>query len=261
MTGIEMGLEIVGAMLVGLALGLLGAGGSIITVPVLVYVVGEAPKAAIAESLLIVATIAAVAAFHYQRARLIDWRNAVLLGVPGMLGAFGGAALASFVSGRAQMILFACIAFAAAIRMLTMRDLAEATLADRRPAWQPIVAGLGVGVITGLVGVGGGFLLIPALVVLLGLPMRRAVGTSLAIIAANGLVGFAKHWHTLQATDTEIHWNVVALFAALGVVGSIAGTWLSPRLPQRALRLTFAWVLVAVSIGTLLTQMIGSTQT
>ena len=116
-------LEIVGALLVGLALGLLGAGGSIITVPILVHVVGEPKKCAIAESLVIVAAIAAIAAIQYQRERLIDWRNALLLGIPGMVGAFGGASIATTVSGRMQMIVFAVVALVVAVRMLTAKTL------------------------------------------------------------------------------------------------------------------------------------------
>ncbi|MFO0827845.1 MAG: sulfite exporter TauE/SafE family protein [Phycisphaerales bacterium] len=253
-------LEILGALLVGLSLGLLGAGGSIVTVPVLVFVVGDPPKVAIAESLAIVGAIAATAASRYQRQRLIDWRHAILLGVPGMLGALQGAMLARAMSGRAQMILFACVAFVAALRMLLARSPSDsAPTSPHRPAWQPILAGIAVGLLTGLVGVGGGFLLIPALVVLLGVPMRRAIGTSLVVIVANCVVGFARQFASLEASGDQIQWITVIVFAVVGSTGALAGARLSAHLPHNILRVTFAWVLVLVAIGTLVSQLLSTT--
>lgn len=244
-----LALEIIGAVLVGLTLGLLGAGGAIVTVPILVYLVGEDPKSAVAESLLIVAIVALVAGIHYARGRLVDWGTALLLAVPGALGALLGSELATRVSGRTQMVLFAIVASYAALRMVTTPEPAEGAPSPKRPAWQPILAGIGIGIVTGLIGVGGGFLLIPTLVLLLGVPMRRAVATSLMVIAANSLVGFARHAVALRGSEHQIHYDVVLTFVALGVAGGILGTWLSPRIPQAKLRSAFAVLLVLAAAG------------
>ena len=232
-------LALVGALLVGLSLGLLGAGGSILTVPVLAYLVGEPQKSAIAESLLIVGAIATTGSIRYQRLGLIDWRTVVLMGVPGMLGSFLGASLSRLLSGHVQFVLFALVAIAAAGRMLTMRDSPDEFTPARREPWQPILVGIGIGLLTGIVGVGGGFLIVPALVVFLGLPMRNAIGTSLVIIVANCIVGFAKQWGG-GSEALPIHWWVVGIFAAVGAVGSVVGATLAPKLPHAKLRVVFA---------------------
>lgn len=246
-----LAIEIAGALLVGLMLGLLGAGGSILTVPVLTYVVGEPTKVAIAESLLIVGAIALVAGGRAARRGLVDWWIAILLGLPGMLGAFLGAFLTGALSAPTQMLLFAAVLLAAAFRLLTMREPEADCTAPRPPAWQPLLVGCAVGVLTGLVGVGGGFLLVPALVILLRQPIRRAIATSLVIIVANSAIGFATHASALSGSDHSIDWPLVALFVACGIVGTLAGTALSPRLPQRGLRLAFGWMLVAIALATI----------
>jgi hypothetical protein len=242
-------LAFAGAILVGLSLGLLGAGGSILTVPVLVYLVGEPHKPAIAESLLIVGAIATAGSIRYQRLGLVDWRTVILMGVPGMLGAFLGATLSRLLSGHVQLLVFGLVAIAAAGRMLTMRKTPDEFTPTKREPWQPILVGIGIGLLTGIVGVGGGFLIVPALVVFLGLPMRGAIGTSLVIIVANCLVGFAKQWIG-HHEELPIHWWVVGLFAAVGAVGSVAGAALAPKLPQAKLRIAFGWVLVAIGLAT-----------
>lgn len=240
-------LEIAGALVVGLALGVLGAGGSILTIPILVYVVGEPKKLAILQSLAIVGTIAMASALMPACRRLVDWRSAILLLIPGILGATLGGALAASIPAEAQMLLFALLAFAAAFRMFSRST--PAPRATPRPAWQPILAGIALGLATGLVGVGGGFLIVPVLVLLLGLPMHRAVASSLVVIAGNCAVGFAKQWWALGPLDEGLRLGVIALFAGVGIAGGALGTALAPRLPQRGLRVAFGCVLLLVAAG------------
>lgn len=239
-----------GAVAVGLGLGLLGSGGSILTVPVLVYLAGQDEKVAIAGSLAIVAGISFVAAVPYARRRDIDWRSVVRFGIPGVIGTFGGAWLARFVSARVQIEMLALVMVAAAVLLLrTKRDV---ELPRREHAtWLIALEGLAVGVLTGLVGVGGGFLIVPALVLLGGLPIRRAVGTSLVIITLKSVVGFAKYVDVLGDLGLAVDWRVLALFTAFGIGGSLLGGRLSTRIPQPLLQRIFSVLLIFVGCGIL----------
>lgn len=173
-----------GALLIGISLGLLGSGGSILTVPVLIYLVGEPEKVAIAESLGVVAAISMVGMIPYAIRKEVDWKSVFFFGIPGMAGTYGGAALSSYLSGTTQLLIFAVVMILAAGMMIKNGDEANPEKKLNVSKYLLIIEGLVVGVITGLVGVGGGFLIIPALVLVAGLDMRVAVGTSLFIIAA-----------------------------------------------------------------------------
>ena len=238
---------LLGALAIGLVLGLLGSGGSILTVPVLVYLAGESEKVAIAESLAIVGVIALAGAIPYARQKLVDWRSELFFGVPGIIGTYGGAALSAFVSGTVQLVLFAGVMLLAAGLMLRGRREGSG---DRAPqaAWLIALEGLGVGVLTGLVGVGGGFLIVPALVLLGGLPMRTAVGTSLLIIAAKSAAGFWKYLDVLAELGQGVDWRLIGLLTVVGVAGSLVGNRVSHRVPQAALRRGFAVFLVAMGV-------------
>jgi len=248
---------IIGALVIGLSLGLLGSGGSILTVPILVYLLGHEGKSAIAESLAIVGGIALAAAIPYGLARLIDWRNVVFFGVPGMAGTYGGAWLAHFVSDAVQLILFAIVMLLAAWMMYrqTKRVKVEITEHTRpkHPLWKIILEGMVVGVLTGLVGVGGGFLIIPALVLLGGLPMRLAVGTSLIVIAAKSFAGFWKYLDVLHDLKASLDWTTIAWFIAIGIAGTFLGNFLGTKLNQKVLQRVFAIFLVVMG-GFVLTQ-------
>lgn len=239
-------LALTGAVLIGLALGMLGSGGSILTVPILVYLVGEPDKLAIAESLAIVGLIALVGAIPYARKGLIDWRNVVWFGLPGMVGTYLGAYLSKWVPGVWQLGLFAVVMLLAAYLMFRPPRL-EANPQKRAPL-KILVDGLAVGALTGLVGVGGGFLIVPALVLLGGLTMHLAVGTSLLIVAMKSASGFYKYLHLLPEQGYAIHWDVVLLFSALGVLGSLFGGRLAASIPQLTLRRGFAGFLVAMGV-------------
>lgn len=239
-------LALIGALAIGLSLGLLGSGGSILTVPVLHYLVGQPDKLAIGGSLLVVGLIAAAGSIPYAMHRQVDWRNVMRFGLPGMAGAWLGATLAHWVPGPVQLVLFAGVMLVAAWRMLRGGSV---QVADATPHPYAVVAGgAGVGALSGLVGVGGGFLIVPALVLLAGVPMANAVGTSLAVIALNAFTGFARYLGVLDQQSLELDWAVLLAMAGVGVVGSFAGHRLGRRLPQATLRKLFGAFLVAMGI-------------
>jgi uncharacterized membrane protein YfcA len=235
------------AVVIGLTLGMLGAGGSILTVPVFVYVLGFDAKAAIAMSLPVVATTSLVGAAGHWRAGNVDSRAVVAFAPLAMLGALAGARLAALVSGPAQLAILGTVMLAAGGLMLrdgAVRDRAEAVPAAKAGRRALLVlSGLGVGVLTGLVGVGGGFLIVPALVLVGGVPMKRAVGTSLVVIALSTLTAFVAHHG-----EVSIAWRVVVLFTALTVGGALIGTRLVRAVPARALRSAFGVVVVLLAL-------------
>lgn len=237
---------LVGALCVGLSLGLLGSGGSILTVPVLVYLLHQPPKVAIAGSLAIVGAIALVGAIRYARQGLVSGRHVLLFGFPGLIATYGGAWLSRFVSGEVQLAVFAGIMGVAAWVMLKPPAPTGLETQDEKPLLWLIVAGGGVGVVTGFVGVGGGFLLVPALVFLGRLGMHRAVATSLAVIVINSASGFYKQQSVLTAAGQSLDWHIIGLFIVIGGVGSLVGNHIARRLPQRRLRQVFGVFLIAM---------------
>jgi uncharacterized membrane protein YfcA len=234
-----------GALLVGLVLGLLGSGGSILTVPVLVYLVGEPNKLAIAESLGIVTLISLVGALPFAYKGQVDWRSVGLFGVPGMAGAYLGAYLSKFMPGTLQLAIFAAVMLLAAV-MMFRRAVPEPEETEMRAYWKVMLDG--VGVLTGLVGVGGGFLIVPALVLLGGLPMHLAIGTSLCIIALKSISGFVKYIDVLSEAGVSIHWDLVLIFSLIGIVGSFVGGRIGGYVPQARLKRGFAFFLVLMGV-------------
>jgi uncharacterized protein len=245
-------LALLGALAIGLSLGLLGSGGSILTVPVLVYVVGEPEKLAIAESLGIVGMIAATGALLHGRQKHIDWRSVKLVAPSAMLGSYAGAWASQFITGHTQLLLFAAVMLVAAWRMFT-----NAGQIELQPSYcQPrclLGLGLGLGIMSGIVGVGGGFLIVPALVLLGGLAMPMAVGTSLVIISLSAFTGFAKQLHLLHSMGMQLNWRMLILFVLVGVAGSLAGQPIGRRLPQQQLQRIYSGV-VALMAGLILWQ-------
>lgn len=234
------------AALVGLTLGLLGGGGSILTVPIFVYVLGFAPKEAIAMSLAVVGAVSAFGAAGHWRAGNVNPRVALVFGGVAMVGAFLGARLAVFVSGAAQLTLFAVVMLLAAFSMFRGPGKAagadgDAPTAKAMPLRLIVAEGLAVGVLTGLVGVGGGFLIVPALVLLGRVPMKQAVGTSLVVIAMNSAAGFSGY-----LGQVEVAWRLMGFFTATAIGGILVGTYLVRFVPQAALKRGFAVFLVAM---------------
>ena len=230
------------AALIGISLGLLGGGGSILTVPVLVYALGVAAKPAIAMSLPVVGVTSLIGAAMHWRMGNVHVRTALAFGGVAMVGAFAGAKLAAFLTGAVQLALLAVVMLAAGVSMLRGARGADAVAPAAPPRTALLVAvALGVGVLTGLVGIGGGFLFVPALVLLAGIPMRQAVGTSLLVITMNSAAGFAGYLGTVA-----IDWTFLAGFAAVAIAGALVGTMAASRVPQAALKRAFAVFLVAV---------------
>ncbi len=231
------------AVLVGVSLGLLGGGGSILTVPLLAYVAGMDAKHAIATSLLVVGTTSAVAAISHARAGRVQWRTGLIFGMAGMAGAYAGGLLARFIPGSVLLVGFAVMMVATAVAMLRGRkDVGTADPRHRIPVPKVIIEGLVVGLVTGLVGAGGGFLVVPALALLGGLPMPIAVGTSLVVIAMKSFAGLAGY---LVAID--IDWRLAGMVTAAAVVGALIGARLTALVNPDTLRKAFGWFVLAMS--------------
>jgi len=230
------------AVFVGISLGLLGGGGSILTVPLLAYVAGLDAQHAIATSLLVVGVTSAVGAITHARAGRVRWRIAGLFGAAAMAGAYGGGRLAHLIPGNVLLIAFSMIMIAAAVAMLRgRRDLGDES-AGPLPVARIVLQGAVVGTISGLVGAGGGFLLVPALALLGGLPMPVAVGTSLVVISMQSFAGLAGHLST-EAID----WRLAGMVTAAAVVGSVIGGQLTSRVEPAALRKAFGWFVLAMA--------------
>jgi uncharacterized membrane protein YfcA len=242
-------LALVAGAVTGLALGALGGGGSVITVPALIYPLGLTPVAATTASLVIVTATSATALYAHARDGNVRWRTGTLFAAAGT----GPAMLGGAVAGRLPAALltgaFAVVAAVAALRMLRPGSTTE-TGRPVRPT-RAAAAGAGLGAVTGVLGVGGGFLAVPALVSVLGLRMRVAVGTSLLVITVNSLAALAAR----TGTADSLHWAVIAPFAGAAVLGAWDGKRLAAKVSGRALQRTFAVVLLAVA-GLMLIDMV-----
>lgn len=239
-------LAIAFALLIGVSLGLLGGGGSILTVPILRYVLGLEAHQAIALSLLIVGITSAAALVPHARRGRVRWRTGAVFGLSGMAGAFTAGRIAHRVPPGVLLAGFAVMMFATAFAMLRSCRTAR-THRTEQPRELPIakvlLEGFAVGAVTGLVGAGGGFLVVPALVLLGGLPMELAVGTSLVVIAMKsfaGLAGFLGH--------TPVDFALGIALSASAVLGSVAGSLLMRRIPALALRAGFGWFVIAMAL-------------
>lgn len=246
----SIALTIALAVIVGLSLGLLGGGGSILTVPLLVYVAGMGAKEAIAASLVVVGVTAATSVVGHARAGRVRWRTGLLFGAAGMAGAFGGGLLGAHLPGQLLLVGFALMMVATAIAMLRGRSTVDPAKAHTElPVGQVLLDGVVVGLITGLVGAGGGFLVVPALALLGGLPMGVAVGTSLLVIAMKSAAGL-----TGYLTAVALDWPLVGAVTLAAVVGSLIGARLVDRIPADALRRAFGWFVLAMGAFVLVQQ-------
>lgn len=230
------------AVVVGVSLGLLGGGGSILTVPLLAYVAGLDPKAAIASSLFVVGVTSAVGSIAHARAGRVRWRVAAVFGATAMVGAYGGGRLAHAVPGNILLIAFAFIMITAAVAMLRGRGDVGDQPAGPLPVGKIVLLGGAIGAISGLVGAGGGFLLVPALVLLGGLPMGAAVGTSLVVISMQSFAGLVGH-----LAAESIDWTLTAAVTVAAVIGSVIGVRLTSRVRPETLRRTFGWFVLAMA--------------
>lgn len=221
---------------IGLSLGMLGGGGSILTVPALVYLIGQSPQAAVTTSLAIVGANSALGVFFHNMDGTCNWRVAFVFGGGGMAAAYLAAGLSNLFSPAALMITFALLMSLIGFYMLVRKERVIQAESPTHPNW-PLIAlgGIAVGVLTGVLGVGGGFLIVPALVLLVGLPMSQAVGTSLIVIAANSFAGLVGH---LSTTGFDL--NLTLIFVAAGLLGTFSGSRLANKLPAAWLRQAFA---------------------
>ena len=236
MTVLTVGL----ALIVGMVLGLLGGGGSILMVPLLTYVAGMDAKQAIATSLVVVGVTSTIGGISHARAARVHWRTGLTFGAAGMAGAYGGGQLARFIPGTVLLIGFAAMMAATAVAMLRGRSAAVA--ADGPHLWKILVEGLAVGLLTGLVGAGGGFLVVPALAVLGGLPMPVAVGTSLIVISMNSFAGLGGYLSSVQ-----IDWAAALAVATAAAIGALVGARLTAMVNPDLLRKAFGWFVLAMS--------------
>jgi uncharacterized membrane protein YfcA len=236
---------IVPGVLIGAALGLLGGGGSVLTVPIFVYVLGFTPKEAIAMSLAVVAATSAFGTVGYWRAGHVNVRIATVFGGVAMLGTLVGVRLARFIPGTTQMVMFGAVMLAAAVFMLRggprCEQRREGVTRSVASTLKVVAGGLLVGSLTGIVGVGGGFLIVPALV-LMQMPLRKAVGTSLLVITGTCVVGVLGH-----LGHVRLDWAAVALVAAGTLPGMALGSYLHQYVPQPILRRGFAVFLVVMA--------------
>ncbi|CAN7713868.1 sulfite exporter TauE/SafE family protein [Bradyrhizobium sp. LjRoot220] len=241
-------LGLASGMLVGFSLGLVGGGGSILAVPLMVYVVGVSePHVAIGTSAIAVAANAAVNLSNHARGGTVVWSCALLFAAAGMVGAFGGSILGKMVDGKNLLALFALVMIVIALLMLKTR--ARIGLPDVKMSMSNMPAivslGLATGTLSGFFGIGGGFLIVPALMLATGMPIMNAVSSSLVAVTAFGMTTAASYaWSGL------ISWALAGLFVAGGIAGGLAGTRAARHLAERrgALNIVFAVVIIAVAL-------------
>jgi uncharacterized membrane protein YfcA len=235
-------IELVLGFGIGLSLGLLGGGGSILTVPALVYLVGQTPQVAVTTSLAIVGANSMMGAMFHGSKGNMDWKVALLFGGAGMLVAYLSAGISKHIAPEILLVAFGVLMLVIGVMLLFRRSKEEKTSYKAKPLLLVLVIGAGVGLLTGILGVGGGFLVVPALVMLLGLPIQVAVGTSLVVIAMNSVAGFLGH-----ASSGSFDWMVTLVFVAAGLVGTFSGMRLSSRLSSSKLQKAFAVFVIALA--------------
>ncbi len=238
----QLAIDLALGFAIGASLGLLGGGGSILTVPALVYVVGQTPQAAVTASLMIVGVNSALGAVMHRAQGTLNWRVAVVFGGVGMAAAYLSAGWSRWVSPTTLMILFALLMLTVGLLMILKPQPVNGD--GRGRGWgATVLSGAMVGVLTGFLGVGGGFLIVPALVMLVGLPIRQAVGTSLVVIAMNSLAGFLGH---LSGAAMDL--QVVTIFVGAGLMGALVGARLARVVHPDHLRKAFAFFVIGLAL-------------
>lgn len=229
---------------IGLSLGLLGGGGSILTVPALVYLIGQTPQIAITTSLAIVGMNSALGAYFHRSSGTLNWRVALIFGGSGMIVSYFAAGISKQLSPHLLLVVFAGLMLFIGGLMITRRNLARAGGESVAPSLlKVILSGAAVGFLTGILGVGGGFLIVPALVMLVGLPMHTAVGTSLIVISMNSAAGFFGH-----ISGVELDLRLIAVFVLAGLVGTLIGTRLCLVMNAGHLRRAFAIFVIGLAL-------------
>jgi hypothetical protein len=255
-------MEVIGyifSVLIGISLGLIGGGGSILTVPVLVYIFKIDAITATGYSLFIVGITALVGSFTYFKNKLVNIKTAIIFGIPSIIAVFATRAyivpaipneimtIGTLVitKGIFMMLIFAILMIAASYSMIRKDKKAEETNSKEQSFNYPLilVEGIVVGILTGLVGAGGGFLIIPALVILSKLPMKEAIGTSLVIIAAKSLIGFFG-----EAGTSNMDWRLLSSVSGFAIIGIFVGAYLSKKIDGAKLKPAFGWFVLVMGI-------------
>jgi len=263
-------MEILGyitAIGIGILLGLMGGGGSILTVPVMVYLMAIAPVTATAYSLFVVGISSLAGSLFYIKRNMVSYSTAILFSIPSFIAVYTTRKfLVPLIpdpvitsqhlvisKGSFIMVLFALLMITVFFYMIKDKSSSEGTAPSDLKLNYPliIIEALAVGLITGIVGIGGGFLIIPSLVVLVKLPMKRAIGTSLLIIACNSLIGFLG-----DLGMEKIHWEFLFLFTAFSLAGICIGVWISKYISGRKLKPFFGWFVLASGIVILIKELI-----
>lgn len=252
------------AVFIGMAVGLLGGGGSILTTPLLIYVVGFDAKQAITASLFVVAITSIFGLISHARAGRVVWKTGLLFGVAGMVGAFIGGQIGARLPGVVLLIAFAIMMGVTAVAMIRGRQKVAGKSHGGRPIVRILIDGLVVGLVTGLVGAGGGFLVVPALVLLGGLAMPNAVATSLLVVAMKSIAGFFGYalafgdgsfisWNS----EIQLDWPIILIVTAAAIVGALVGSRLVGRIHPDLLRKIFGWFVLVMAVF-ILVQEVGA---
>ncbi|MFE3651670.1 sulfite exporter TauE/SafE family protein [Streptomyces sp. NPDC059152] len=244
-------LTLAASLLIGVLLGVLGGGGSMLTVPILVYLAGQDTKQAITTSLFVVGVTSLAGLISHARASRVRWRTGTLFGLAGMAGAYAGGRVAAYVPDTVLLVAFALMMLATAAAMLRSPRKAPQQAHGELPLHRLLIQGLVVGAVTGILGAGGGFLIVPALALLAGLPMGIAVGTSLLVIAMNSFAGLAGH-----LSGPHLDWSLALAVTTAAVLGTLIGGRFAGRIPQHTLRTGFGWFVIAMGVF-VLSQQIG----
>lgn len=250
----SMALAAVLSLAIGVSLGLLGGGGSILTVPILIYALQVEEKSAIATSLLVVGITSAFAAVQHARAGNVVWRVALIFAAAGMVGAFFGGGIAQYLSSTLLLVLFGLIMLATSLAMWRGKKApagAGENTSHELPLPKIVAEGLLVGAVTGLVGAGGGFLVVPALALLGGLTMQQAIGSSLVVIALKSFAGFAGY-----ATHVEVNYPLASVVTVAAVFGSFAGARFAKQVSAESLRKGFAIFVLVMAVFILAKQIL-----
>lgn len=247
------------ALCIGLSLGLIGGGGSVLAVPILIYVVGVTPKVAIASSLAIVGMVSVIGAIPHWRQGNVNFKTAAFFAPTAMVGAYLGARLADLpvITETFQLVCFGLVMVIASVLMIRKggkssksQEVVSSKKSDATHHsnwWAILLEGLGIGILTGFVGVGGGFIIVPALVLFGGIPMKEAIGTSLLIIAFNSATGFLGY-----LSQVELDWNLVISFTVAASIGTLAGAYLTRFIDAKNLQKGFGYFVLAVAVFVLI---------
>lgn len=258
----------IGAILIGICLGLIGGGGSILTVPILVYLFGLNPALATSYSLFVVGSTSSVGAFSHSKMGDVDWKAVIFLGLPSVITVFitrhwlvpllpdPWLKIDSYDITKSEglLFLFGMLMLAASIKMITGKLDADKQAKESSKITISI-QGLALGVITGLLGAGGGFLIIPALVFLMHLDIKKAIGSSLVIIAINSLVGFLGSFH--QQEKGNIDWHFLIEFTTIAIAGIIAGSILSKKVSSEKLKPAFGWFVLVMGVYIIVKELVN----